>query len=714
MNMIKQNEFLAFQALGYTRLVPIIPPDAEVSANSSLNKRRDARGKAVGVRGWDGKWFGFDWLPHESDDADFSRWHDMGAGVGVKTGQHNGFTLIAIDADTLNPKWAKITRDIVSSHLGDNLPIRVGKYPKAAYICRVDGEYRYTRVEFGERNDKGSLQDRVEILSDGRQFVAHGIHPATNKPYTWPRPLTPFDTLPAFTPNQIDKLMAALQEALPAAAPLVREGATTEINQSALKGKLETVSKAVRTTPNTSALFPTREAYRDYGYAIKAALPDDQQAAFELYADWCDRWVEGENDPEIVEADWRRMKPPYRRGAGWLYELAEQHSNGTFTEAEAWFEDIDETIANNPFAEINLNAPEAKTDTYKLLTIDEIVNRPPPVWLIDRHIPQKSVGFLYSEPGAGKSFLALDIALSIAYGMPTWQGDAITAADGTSVIYIAAEGSYGFRNRIAAWRKARGLTENLSKRFFLIEQSINFMSDEDIKRLLRTLSGVTADGHRPSLVFVDTVSRALPGADENLQKDMTLFVKACDAVKDGYGCAVMGIHHAGKAGDMRGSTVLKGAGDFVFHLSRKKGATIGALECEKQKDGPDGWSDSYRFETVGLGEGETSLVVGRTEMGVGPSVALTPDISAAVLDAMRAAWDEGAPWSKAPQSKERYAVRRMIADFGFDGMKAEETLAIWEQTGLIRVATLSAKHRLTGYQVGEGAGHAVRNEGIFG
>ena len=55
-------------------------------------------------------------------------------------------------------------------------------------------------------------------------------------------------------------------------------------------------------------------------------------------------------------------------------------------------------------------------------------------------------------------------------------------------------------------------------------------------------------------VFVDTVSRVLPGAEENLQKDMTRFVEACDAVRNKFGATVIGIHHTNYAGGIRGST----------------------------------------------------------------------------------------------------------------------------------------------------------------
>ena len=95
-------------------------------------------------------------------------------GTGIKTGDG----LLAIDADTLNADHARVIRDIVEDRFG-RLPVRIGKYPKALYLIRCRDPYRYTRVEFGNLNDKGSLEDRVEILSDGRQFVAEGVHPGT-------------------------------------------------------------------------------------------------------------------------------------------------------------------------------------------------------------------------------------------------------------------------------------------------------------------------------------------------------------------------------------------------------------------------------------------------------------------------------------------------------------------------------------------------------
>jgi hypothetical protein len=190
------NPFAALWQMGYRRLVPIIPPNAELSPNSALSKNPGCRGKAVGIRGDDGRWKSWNWVKHESTEDDLERWFAMGAGVGVKTGrQPDGTYLIGVDADTLDDRCAAVVSGQMRERFGLP-PTRIGKAPKALYVIRTAEELRYTRVEFGDLNERGTLADRVELLAEGRQFVAHGIHPVTMQPYRWVERLVPFHELP--------------------------------------------------------------------------------------------------------------------------------------------------------------------------------------------------------------------------------------------------------------------------------------------------------------------------------------------------------------------------------------------------------------------------------------------------------------------------------------------------------------------------------------
>lgn len=718
------NQFRRYWDLGFTSIIPVIPPDAKISEGSTLFKRigthQDGRGKTPGIKGRNGNWFSFDWVPYLSDETDVERWAAMGASVGIRTG--NG--LVAIDADAPVAEHAQTILQIIKEHLGEDMPIRVGRYPKALYLCRVTDPYNYTMFEFGERDATGNAA-RVEILSDGKQFVAEGIHPKTGKPYSWPKDIVPYADLPLYRPEQLDALMEALRSALPKADPkLKKEGHSGDVNQDSLRGDVETIRKAVKATPNTTALFPSRESYRDFGYAIKAALPDNEDEAFDIWADWCDRWEDQEhhrqNDADIYAADWKRMKGPYRIGASYIFNIATQTSQGAFSTAQAFFE----PVAPSPSAG-NQNSgqtlfdivaeqerEEEIRDVYPLARICDLFGRKPAKFLIGRHIPQGSLGFMYSAPGVGKSFVALDMSLTIAHALADWHGEELNINGDGSVLYIASEGSFDLPVRIGAWLTARGI-DQVTDKFYVLEASVNFMQAESVDKLVRSAQALNI---QPALIVVDTVSRALPGADENLQKDMTLFINACERLQHTFGSAVMGLHHTAKSGAMRGSSVIEGAGDFVIHLERDKGATYGSLHMFKQKAAPDGWSYQLNLAPVSVEEkflpkafweerqDWASLVFEKVDDAeVGDATSIGPDVGADMRAAIAAAWVAGAPLSMAPQARERFAPKALGARFGMSAASVEKLLKAWLQAGVLDVRCVSTHSRVKGLYVMAGA-----------
>ena len=288
-----QNVFTALAALGYPATVPIIPPGASVSPRSTLAKRidtpSDGRGKSPGIRHRDGLWSGFDWLPYCADARDYERWHDMGAGTGIKTGAESG--VVVLDADTENEEYAGVIKGVIERVCGLS-PVRIGKYPKALYVFRTEAGGvvpQYRRVEFGKVNGKG-VPERVELLSDGRQFVAAGVHNRTGLPYRWARALCAWGDLPVLTEAQAGRVMTELTAVLPLADIKTEGGGAEVVDQGTLLGEPSAIARAVRALPNTDESHPSREDYLGVGYAIKAALgPDRISEGFDLWAEWCER-----------------------------------------------------------------------------------------------------------------------------------------------------------------------------------------------------------------------------------------------------------------------------------------------------------------------------------------------------------------------------------------------------------------------------------------
>lgn len=156
--------------------------------------------------------------------------------------------------------------------------------------------------------------------------------------------------------------------------------------------------------------------------------------------------------------------------------------------------------------------------------------------------------------------------------------------------------------------------------FFLVPTAIDLVLDHPV--LIREVREELA-GIEPSVVVIDTLNRSLSGS-ESSDQDMSSYVRAADAIRDAFQCAVILVHHCGlDANRPRGHTSLTGAADC--QIAVKKNATdVITATVEWMKDGPDGDNFSSFLETLEVGTDEdgdpiTSCVLVETE-----AVSLTP------------------------------------------------------------------------------------------
>jgi RecA/RadA recombinase len=249
----------------------------------------------------------------------------------------------------------------------------------------------------------------------------------------------------------------------------------------------------------------------------------------------------------------------------------------------------------------------------RILTLKEIADLPPVTWLVNGLIPKQSLAMIYGEPGGGKTFTALDIALTVAHGAQ-WHGHEVTRGQ---VFYVAGEGVGGFRKRIGAWHLHHEREEQAP--FFLIPKAVNLLDDNEILDLLQTIE-TTRDPQIPvAMVIFDTVARCMIGGDENSAQDMGKAVKNMDLVREALGCAVLPIHHSGKDSNRgaRGSTALIGAVDVSIKVERDNDRLL--LTTEKQKDAEPLQPMQFKTISVELATGplsleaETSLVLEATD-----------------------------------------------------------------------------------------------------
>ncbi|WP_179379767.1 helicase RepA family protein [Jannaschia marina] len=231
------------------------------------------------------------------------------------------------------------------------------------------------------------------------------------------------------------------------------------------------------------------------------------------------------------------------------------------------------------------------TDIQPVLRLNHMVKG----WLTKR-----GLSMLYGPSNAGKTFVALDIAMHIAAGKP-WRGCKV---NGGPVLYIAAEGGAGVKNRLAAFKRER--PDMAGAPFTLLPVGLDLHGQGDAVAVCEIMPD--AD---PALVVVDTLARSMGGGDENTAKDAAAFVKNCDLIREATGAHVLVVHHTGKDEDRgaRGSSALRAAVDTEIHVSSE-----GEIICKKQRDMAiaDTLHFSLRSVMLGMdedGEAVTSAVV---------------------------------------------------------------------------------------------------------
>ena len=226
----------------------------------------------------------------------------------------------------------------------------------------------------------------------------------------------------------------------------------------------------------------------------------------------------------------------------------------------------------------------AATGPVMLWDRDRLDQMEPPQWLVKDHIPKNALSTLYGPPGVGKTFVALDMALSIATGVPF--SDEFPVDEG-HVVYIAAEGAWGLAPRVKAWEKSRGVRAD---KLYIVPDAVQLLDSDHVQRLLDELQR-TFD--IPKLIVFDTLARSMVGGDENAALDMGQAIQHIDAIRDrfadddtGDGPNIMLIHHSSKDGlKERGSTALRGAMDTMLSVQNAEPGQPGKwLNCAKQKD----------------------------------------------------------------------------------------------------------------------------------
>jgi hypothetical protein len=248
---------------------------------------------------------------------------------------------------------------------------------------------------------------------------------------------------------------------------------------------------------------------------------------------------------------------------------------------------------------------------FKRYSWAEMMVLPSKEWIIDQIIGKRDLFTIYGPPSGGKTFTAVDMAVSACLGKP-WAGR-FEVPQPLTVAYAIGEGGSGFAQRLQAAGEYYGVDDIPNLIIYMTApQLFNSQDPCNAAQFVLEYAAAQASGDVEPLdiLFLDTLHSVTAGADENSSQHMGQVLHQAKTIADRLGCAVCLVHHTNKAGTgERGSSALRGAMDCMIEVKEIGSSRL--MTCEKLKDG-EAWkpqtfdlvakADSVRVDWGDVGE----------------------------------------------------------------------------------------------------------------
>lgn len=229
-----------------------------------------------------------------------------------------------------------------------------------------------------------------------------------------------------------------------------------------------------------------------------------------------------------------------------------------------------------------------------------------PDFVVDDWMVAREVSMFGGESEAGKTFLAIDVALRIALG---WDVFGRRTKQGLVIYQIGESGDGLLDLRIPAWISHFGKDLPEKVPFEVLPSKINLWTSDDRAKdgtyeLLSAIRGIMAEwpGVPLAAVFIDTFNKAMIGGNENDGKDVSKVISNAELIASETGAHVPIIHHFPKGGTtLRGHGSLRADVNSVALVSVDPQTKIRTIKLDKLKDGEKA-SMQFELMQVQLGE----------------------------------------------------------------------------------------------------------------
>lgn len=235
-------------------------------------------------------------------------------------------------------------------------------------------------------------------------------------------------------------------------------------------------------------------------------------------------------------------------------------------------------------------------------SFDEFLKMPPKEWLLDQVFGAGDIGMFYGTPGCGKTFLIIDMIMSLCTGS-RW-ANRFDVQRPLYVAYCAGEGIGGLPSRFRAIARHYGIADLDNFAFYPIPPQLyddnatatinHFCNEWKARQDAKKVAPL-------GVLIIDTLHTATITADENSAKDMGKVLHLCRWAATELRCAVILVHHTNKNGaSERGSSALRGGMGFMIKIEKTDGIEAHAvMSCEKLKDGEQWKSQSFSLQPQG-------------------------------------------------------------------------------------------------------------------
>jgi AAA domain len=233
-------------------------------------------------------------------------------------------------------------------------------------------------------------------------------------------------------------------------------------------------------------------------------------------------------------------------------------------------------------------------------------------WLIKHLLSTTGVGLISGQWGAAKTFVAIDLSISVMTGNP-FAGRAVKRKGG--VLFIAAEGASEIPIRVNGLIETK-LPGHKGKLPFAWAENCPTLTGQGAIEQLVQIAREAADRMKAEfvadlvLIIVDTMSATAGFKDENASSEGQLAMNVLNDLSKRTGALVMACDHFGKAIETgtRGTSAKEASADIIIACLGDKtpagNVTNLRIAVRKLRGGATGAETAFRLRTIDMGVDE--------------------------------------------------------------------------------------------------------------